>query len=66
MNKKKSLSKAQQRALNKLTDKGQCAYELKERISTLEALVKRGYVIVERGLGSMAFPRTSILFRKKE
>ena len=65
MNQKKSLSKAQQRALNKLTDEGQCAYELRERISVLNRLVKKGYATSEHELGSFSCPTTGIFFRKK-
>lgn len=64
--KKKSLSKAQQRALNKLTDEGQCAYRLGESLSTLRSLIRKGFATSQNKEGYLFFPTTEILYKKKE
>lgn len=66
MNQKKSLTNAQQRALNKLTDEGQCAYKLRESVSTLRSLIRKGYAVSQNQEGYLFFPSNQILFKKKE
>ena len=60
----KEMTKAQERAKAKLTNKWQCAYELKESVPTLEGLVARGHAEMKReALGAVFDPRASIYFR---
>ena len=40
------------------------AYELQCSLATLYALVNQGHISSQYGLGSMAFPRTSIKFKR--
>lgn len=56
----KTLTPAQQRALAKLTAEPQCAYRLKERLSTLDALVRAGCAkkINPGGAGAIFSPTT--------
>lgn len=58
------LSEAQRRALEKLAGRTRPAsgYGLYERLNVLDALERRGLAYAERGLGSVAFPNTSILW----
>lgn len=54
------LTKAQERALGKLTYKLQSAFELKESLPTLNSLVKKGLAIHYcYTLGSLFSPRTA-------
>lgn len=59
------ITAAQERALAKLDHREwQCAYELGERLSTLEGLVARKLAITRRDqLGVMYSPRTAIEFK---
>jgi len=61
------LTKAQERAKEKLTNEWQCAYTLQESIPTLEGLVRRGVAITKRGggVGVMFSPRTTITYKLK-
>lgn len=60
------LTKAQQRALYKLTEKPQTAFALGESIPTLNALVNRGLATRYRSrLGHMFSPRTSTSYSLK-
>ncbi len=62
----KKLSKAQERAYNKLSySEYKNAYTLKENLNTLYSLVGRDLADIRHHLGSMAFPNTNIFFRKK-
>lgn len=55
------LTKAQWRALNWFADgHHRSAYNARSRMDTLEALYRRGLLSRRGGLGSMAFPHTSI------
>lgn len=59
------LTSAQMAVLNKMeVGIGYSAYSLQCSLSTLNALVRRNLVSSHYGLGSMAFPRTSIKFSK--
>lgn len=60
------LSKAQQRAYDKLTDKWQSAYELQERIVTLDILVTKGIADCYAGLGAVFFPQNGMKYRRKK
>lgn len=58
------LTKAQERAKTKLTTEWACAYDLQERIPTLEGLVARKVAVMKRdSLGAMYSPRTAIHFK---
>lgn len=58
------LTKAQERALTKLTHEWQCAYTIGESLPTLEGLVARKAAIMKRDtLGTMYSPRTAIHFK---
>lgn len=58
------ISPRQREALAKLADATQAtAYDLRIGMNTLEALEGRGLLTARRGLGSMAFPHTSIQWR---
>ena len=58
------LTKAQQRALSKMdVDCEYSAYDLGESISTLDALVKKGYLTREAGLGAIYSPRVNIMYK---
>ena len=60
----KPLSPLQQAALAGLKDgERRSAFDLKAKLGTLESLATRGLVTAKRGLGSMAFPHTSIGWR---
>jgi hypothetical protein len=60
------ITKAQQKALDKMTEnKWQSAYELQVSLSTLYALVSKGFVTSYCGDGSFSFPRIAIKFKKK-
>jgi len=60
------LSSIQQRAYDKLTEKHQSAYSLREGLSTLRSLVSKGLAeSSSSSLGTMFSPRTAICFRKK-
>jgi hypothetical protein len=59
------LTVVQERAYLLLSDKWQCAYELKCSLATLNALVLKGYAERTSELGASFFPRTSINFRLK-
>lgn len=58
------LSPTQRRALVKLLayPEGACSYELRETLSTMQALVQRGFARKTAGLGSIWSPQTSIEF----
>ena len=58
------LSPIMERALEKLTDEWQCAYELQESMSTLDALAERKLAQRKHELGYMFFPRMHILYKK--
>jgi hypothetical protein len=61
------LSKAQERALAKLAQEWQSAYDLQESITTLDALVGKGFAARKvNTLGSMFSPRTSCLYRRHD
>lgn len=60
------LTKPQQRALEKLHPVDwQSAYNLKESLPTLNALVRKGLAESQMGLGYLFLPRTEIKFRQK-
>ena len=61
----KKLSKTQERALKKLTDKWQCSYELQESRNTLNSLVKLRLVIKKHKNGARFFPRVCIVYKIK-
>lgn len=54
------LSEAQRRAMMADRSRGQCAYTMRVRLETLEALRARGLLRRNAGVGSMFSPRTSI------
>lgn len=56
-------TKAQKRALLKLTDEWQSAYELQETIPTLEGLVRRKLAEKKLETGYLFMPHNSIMFR---
>ena len=59
------LSYAQQRAFGKFIMYGwYSAYDLQESLTTLKALVRKGFLDEKHDLGSAFFPRNAILFRK--
>lgn len=60
------LSKVQARALAKLTNNWQCAYDLKENLATLHALARRGLADVNHEPGSLFSPPVHIMFRKAQ
>lgn len=61
------LTKAQERALSKLTPTLQSAFFLEESLPTLNALVRKGLAIHDvTTLGSMFSPRTAHLYALKE
>jgi hypothetical protein len=62
-----ALTKIQSRALAKLHRRGgwESAYGLQESLGTLDALYRKGLVHKKMGLGSMAFPRSSIMYKEK-
>jgi len=43
-----------------------CAYDLQARLSTLQALVKKGLLISKSEYGAIIFPRNEIWFKLKE
>lgn len=59
------LTIAQERALSKLSAEWKSSYCLQESLATLSVLCKRGLSEARHELGSIVFPRTSILFRLK-
>lgn len=59
-----NLSKTQQRALKKLTDKWQNAYQLQESLSTLNSLVIKKLAEKKSSLGCYFMPRINNKFRK--
>lgn len=61
-----TLSKTQQRALNKLSDKWQSAYSLQESMATLRSLVRKGLVesTGSNNFGALFSPPTEICFRQ--
>lgn len=60
------LSATQERALAKFElNMPYSAYDIKESLATLDALVRKGYLReVTRGAGSMFSPQTHRMFRK--
>lgn len=58
-------TKAQQRALAKLTNEWQSAYQLKETIPTLEGLFRRGLAEQLLDKGYLMMPHNQIKFRLK-
>ena len=58
------LSKTQQRALEKLTDKWQSSYRLQESRNTLNSLVRLELVERKSEMGAYFCPRTCIVYRK--
>jgi hypothetical protein len=58
------ITDTQVRALNKLTDKYQSAYQLQEKLNTLNSLVKLKLAQHITSRGSLFFPRTSNLYKK--
>jgi hypothetical protein len=62
MNKK--LSPKQMNLYIKMDYTWKSAYELRARLDTLQAVVKKGYAESYYGLGSSAFPRSCIMFRR--
>jgi hypothetical protein len=61
-----TLTVVQSSALSKLADGESSAYRLRAGLGTLRSLEKRGLVVSRGGLGSMAFPHTSIQWRITE
>ena len=58
------LTKAQQRALGKMgADCEYSAYDLGESTSTLDALVNKGYLTREAGLGAIYSPRVNVKYK---
>jgi len=57
------LSKTQERALAKLSDNWRCAYALRERLVTLDSLVRKGLAEEKSNPGSLFSPRINIDFR---
>lgn len=58
------LTKAQEKALHSVgMEDGATAYTARVKLNTLYALEERGLVRGTRGLGSMAFPQSSIIWR---
>ena len=55
----------QERALDKLTYQWQSAYDLSEKINTLNALVRMGKAEVKREIGSETFPKSMTFYRLK-
>lgn len=60
---KMKLTKTQERAAAKLTDRLQCAYTLGESIATMNALVAKGVAVCVVGRGSMFSPRTAYAYK---
>jgi len=60
------MTPTQSRTAAKLTDEWQCAYSLKESLSTLRALVRLGVAESRSGPGAIFSPRTAIEFRKRK
>lgn len=60
-----TFTQAQQRALFKLTDQWRSAYDMQERLTTLNALVRRGVADRRYLAGSMFFPRIQIEFKAR-
>jgi hypothetical protein len=65
---KARLNPFQRKALTKLAPlngdiQWRDAYSLKQSLATMRSLEKKGYVESRHGLGSMAFPRSSIEWR---
>jgi len=58
------LSKTQERALTKLTNKWQNSYQLQENRNTLNSLVKLGLAKKKNNIGIYFMPRISILYKK--
>ena len=57
------LTKAQNRALSKLTNEWKSAFDLKESVHTLISLKNSCYADVRYARFHIAFPRTSIYFK---
>ena len=57
------LSPAQRAALAKLTREWQSAYDMQCSLSTLRALVSKGFAVVRYGIGASFMPRSGIDFR---
>lgn len=58
------LTNAQERAKAKLTNEWQCAYTIKESMSTLNALVEKGHAVSRRDSLSATFsPRTAYEYK---
>ncbi len=60
----KKLTPLQAETLERLTNKWESSYGLQARLDTLDALVKRGLAERKYELGSMAFPHSSIKYRR--
>lgn len=60
------LSPKQFQVYTKLEYTWKSAYELRARLDTLNAIVNKGYAESKRGLGSSAFPRSCIYFRRTD
>ena len=60
------LSKAQQEALNKLTNEWQSAYSMQVRVDTLGALHRNGLIDCWYDVGSVWSPRTCTKWRLKK
>ncbi len=62
-----ALTKAQRRALGKLSSVPKCAYDLGESLSTLRALCKKGLAkdVTKGSLGAMFSPRTHFMFVRR-
>lgn len=60
------LSKTQQKALKKLTKHWQSSYTLQENRNTLNSLVRLELAEVNYNTGASFFPRTGIVYKKKE
>ena len=60
------LSKAQQEALDKLTDGWQSAYDMQVRLSTLYSLRGKGLVETQYNVGSFSSPRVCTMWRLAE
>lgn len=60
----KPLSSKMADVLSRLRDgKPQSSYDLRATLTTMRALEGRGLVTSKHGLGSMAFPQSSIMWR---
>lgn len=62
-----TLTPSQEKALKKFeSGKEYSAYDLQTSLATLNALVTKGYLSSKHGLGAMAFPASSIMFKLKK